>query len=46
MKPTSNAQRRNFLLAAGLALLAAFDAFVAAGPALGLSALAAWRVAS
>ena len=34
------------LLAAGLALLAAFDAFVAAGPALGLSALAAWRVAS
>ena len=31
------------LVAAGLALLAALDAYVAAGPAFGLSALAAWR---
>jgi hypothetical protein len=34
------------LLAGGLALLAAFDALLAAGPAFGLSALAAWLVAS
>ena len=34
------------LLATGLALLAAFDALVAAPPAFGLSALAAWLVIS
>jgi hypothetical protein len=34
------------LVAGGLALLAAFDAVVAAGPAFGLSALAAWLVVS
>ena len=34
------------LVAAGLALLAALDAYVAAGPAFGLSALAAWLIAA
>ena len=34
------------LVAAAVGLLAAFDALVAAGPAFGLSALAAWLIAA
>jgi hypothetical protein len=34
------------LVTTGVALLAALDAYVAAGPAFGLSALAAWLIAA